>query len=63
MSRGERPLLKGKSPEELRMFVTEQLAQREPFYAKAHHVVDVDVLDSFDKIELVTEQIRAALEK
>lgn len=57
MSRGDRPLLKGKSPEELRAFVTEQLAQRESFYSKAKHVVDVNVLDSFDKISLVTDHI------
>lgn len=63
MSRGERPLLKNKSSEELRTFVTEQLEQREPFYAKAQHVVNVDVLDSFDKIEVVTEQIRTELDK
>lgn len=63
MSRGERPLLKDKSPEELRTFVTEQLKQREPFYAKAQHIVNVDVLDSFDKIEVVTERIRTELDK
>ena len=57
MSRGERPLLKNKTPEQLRSFVVEQLAQREPFYAKAQHVVDVNVLDSFDKISLVTQHI------
>lgn len=50
ISKGERPLLKGKSPDELRAFIAGQLAQREPFYAQAHHVVDINVLDSFDKI-------------
>ena len=61
MSRGERPLLKGKSPEELRTFVTEQLAERRPFYEKARHTIEVDVLDSFDKIQLVTDQIKQTL--
>lgn len=57
MSRGDRPLLRGKSSEELRQYVTEQLAQREPFYEKAQYTVDVDVLDSFDKISIVTDSI------
>lgn len=61
MSRGERPLLKGKSPEELREFVTAQLEEREPFYAKANETVDVNVLDSFSKIELVVDDIAARL--
>lgn len=57
MSKGERPLLKGKSDEELRSFVTLQLSDREPFYAKANHMVDVNVLNSFDKISLVCNEI------
>jgi shikimate kinase len=56
-SRGERPLLKGKSPEELRAFVTEQLAQREPYYARAKHVVDISVLDTFEKVEDIAAHI------
>ena len=61
MSRGERPLLKGKSPEELRDFVGTQLAEREAWYAKASEVVNVDVLDSFSKIELVVDDIAARI--
>lgn len=57
MSRGERPLLKNKTPEQLARFVNEQLEQREPFYAKAQHIIDVNVLDSFDKITVVSDNI------
>lgn len=63
LSRGERPLLKGKSPDELRDYVTSQLAGREPFYARARHTVDVNVLDSFDKVNLVVEDIENILTK
>lgn len=63
LSRGERPLLKGKSPDELRDFVARQLEEREPFYSKASHIVDVNVLDSFDKINLVVESIIRELNK
>lgn len=57
LSRGERPLLKGKSPDELLEFVTRQLGEREPYYSKARHIIDVNVLDSFDKINIVVEDI------
>lgn len=51
MSRGERPLLKGKTAGELTDFVTAQLHEREPFYSRAAYTVDIDVLDSFDKVD------------
>lgn len=61
MSRGDRPLLKGKSPEEIRAFVEQQLQAREPFYEKARHVVDINVLDSFEKIDDIAKIIRHTL--
>lgn len=61
MSRGDRPLLKGKSPEEIRAFVDQQLQAREPFYEKAKHVVDINVLDSFEKIDDIAKIIRHTL--
>lgn len=59
ISKGERPLLKNKNPEELRAFISEQLVEREPFYEKAQHVIDINVLDSFDKVSLVVERIKS----
>ena len=61
MCRGDRPLLKGKSPEEIRAFVEQQLQAREPFYEKAKHVVDINVLDSFEKIDDIAKIIRHIL--
>jgi len=58
LSKGERPLLKGKTPEELRDFITSQLAAREPSYMQARHVVDINVLDSFDKIKYIVDIIK-----
>ncbi len=40
----ERPLLKGKTKNELPGFFTEQLKQREPFYLQASHVIEVEKL-------------------
>lgn len=57
VSRGERPLLKGKTPEELHDFVSGQLAERERFYNRATHIVDINVLDTFDKIEDIADII------
>lgn len=41
----ERPVLQGRSEEELLAFITPQLEAREPFYAKANHILDVDLCD------------------
>ncbi len=57
MSRGERPLLKGKSPEELRTFISGQLEERTPFYEKAQHIIDINVLDTFEKINDIVKII------
>lgn len=48
----DRPLLKGKSPEEMLQFIKENLGKREPFYAKAKHTIDSrDMSDTlFDQI-------------
>ena len=52
MGKTERPLLKGKSPEELITFIREQLEKREPFYSKARHVLDVNLMDTYEKINI-----------
>jgi shikimate kinase len=35
----ERPIIKGKSPEELHLFIEEMMLKRRPFYEKARHVI------------------------
>ena len=57
MSRTVRPLLQNKSPEELKDFITTQLEDRAPFYEKARYTINVDVLDDFDKVKMVVEDI------
>ena len=61
MGKGERPLLKGKSPKELITFIREQLEKREPFYSKAKYTLDVSLLDNYDKIKTSVEKIRELL--
>jgi len=57
MAKGQRPLLEGKTPEELDAYVRNQLAEREPFYSKAQVTVDVNILDDFDKVGIVADMI------
>ena len=61
MAKVERPLLKGKSPEELIAYITEHLKEREPFYQKARHTVDVTLLNNYDKINITVEKIKEQL--
>ena len=61
MGKGVRPLLLNKTPEEVDVFIREQLQQREPFYEKAKHIIDVNVMDNFDKINNTVLQIRNLL--
>lgn len=62
MGRVKRPLLDGKSPEEMKVFITEQLRQREPYYMQARHVLDVDLLDNYEKIQITVEKLRKILD-
>lgn len=61
MSLNERPLLRGKSDDEMLAFVRQQMAQRDAFYSKAKHTFSVDVLDSREKIRASIEQIQNLL--
>lgn len=58
MGKSVRPLLLNKTPEQVEVFVKEQLKQREPYYLKARHVLDVSLLDTNDKIEQSSLKIR-----
>lgn len=57
MGKSVRPLLLGKTPGEVEAFVKEQLALREPYYSKAKYTLDVNVLDTYDKIKISVEKI------
>ena len=61
MSKNDRPLLRGKSQEELISFIREQLEKRNPFYSKARYTLDVSLMDDYTKINKSVEQLRALL--
>lgn len=61
MGKGVRPLLAGKSKEELLDFITEQLQKREPFYMKANHIFDVTLMDSNVKVDETIDALIAQI--
>ncbi len=61
MGKTVRPLLLNKTPDEVKTFIESQLKQREPFYAKAKHIVDVSLMDNKEKIKTTVDAIRGEL--
>ena len=61
MGKVERPLIKGKTGEELTEYIRTSLQEREPYYRKAHHTVDVTLLDNYDKLQTSVQLIRKEL--
>ena len=57
MGKSVRPLLLNKTADEVNLFIREQLKHREPFYTKAKHVLDVSLMDSYDKIQISVNQL------
>jgi len=62
IAKTERPLLKNKTKEEMQQYICEQLNQREPYYQKAKHILDINLLDDFDKIKICVQQLRTLLQ-
>lgn len=58
MGKSIRPLIQGKTPEELDAFIRESLAAREPFYSQAKYTVNVPVLGNEKEINRIVEQIK-----
>ena len=50
MGKSVRPLIQGKSPEELEGFVRENLKTRLPYYTRAKHTIDIEVIHTHEQI-------------
>lgn len=61
MGKTVRPLLLGKTPEQLREYVATQLAARERYYTQAKHTLDVSLMDTRDKIQISTTSLKTIL--
>jgi shikimate kinase len=57
MGKTVRPLLLHKTPEEVQTFIRQQLSEREPFYLQAQHVLDVNLMDNYEKIKITVDQL------
>lgn len=55
-----RPLIVGKTEEELTAYIQDMLDQREPFYMKAKHIFDVNLLNSREKVADSVKLLREA---
>lgn len=58
MARTERPMLQGKNEEELRTFIEKHLSEREHIYQQAKHTINVDVLNTHQRIHTIVEKIK-----
>jgi len=58
----ERPVLKGRTETELLDFIAPQLEAREPFYARANHILDVDICDELSD-ERIAEELYQFLKR
>ena len=61
MGKTVRPLLLNKTPEEVQVFIKEQLQKRESFYKKAKHTLDVNLMDNYDKIKISVAKVKELL--
>lgn len=58
MGKNDRPLLQGKTDEEVAAFIDQSLRQREVFYRQAQHTLDIDLLDNYDRIQDTVRMLR-----
>lgn len=64
MGKTVRPLIQGKSPEELTAYIEESLRLRLPYYQRAKHTLSIEVMHTKEQIkEYVTQIIRMTHEK
>ena len=61
MGKVERPLIKGKTGEDLLAYIRESLELREPYYSKSKHILDVSLLDNYEKIQTSVSLLREEL--
>ena len=57
MGKTQRPLIQGKSPEELLDFIKDSLQKRLPYYKKAKHTLSIDVINTNEDIPHYVNQI------
>ena len=57
MGRSVRPLIQGKSPEELEAYISENLNEREPYYMKAQYIFPLQKLVTRERVNETVQQL------
>lgn len=57
MGKSQRPLIQGKTPEELEAYIHESLQARLPFYSKAKHTLKIEVIHTREEIQGYVDRI------
>ncbi|MBQ2033142.1 MAG: shikimate kinase, partial [Alistipes sp.] len=57
--RQKRPKLRGLNDEELVEFMTKNMAEREPFYSKATHIIECSSYSDEEIIEIILSKLNA----
>lgn len=61
MGKKVRPLLQGKTRDEVIAFMEDHLRQREQYYEMAKHTLEVSLLDDYEKIKTTVDTLRQML--
>lgn len=61
MGKSVRPLIAGKTDEELMTFIKESLEKRDPFYTKAKYILNVDLMENYEKIKVSVDKAKELL--
>ena len=62
MGKVVRPLIVGKTDEELLAYISESLEKREPYYSRAKHILNVDLLNTVEKVEESVDEVCRTLQ-
>lgn len=61
IARVQRPLVKGKSADELRQYITAMLEQRSPYYTRAHHTFCANHLEDTLQVSETVQRFKTEL--
>lgn len=63
MGKGVRPRLLNKTPEEIMAFIRKEVPEREKYYLQAKHIINVDLMDNYEKIKITVNQVKASIKE
>jgi shikimate kinase len=61
IARVQRPLVKGKTADELRQYIADMLEMRSPYYTRAHHTFCADYLENTQQVSDSVQRFRSEL--